>query len=87
MEPAPLTELRLRPGDRVRFQHAPGGRWHEGTVHRRERDGSVALHETGNGAARAIAADRLHVLTGDGRKARWEPVVARAARPEQLSLL
>ena len=87
MQPPDLVELRLRPGDRVRFQHAPGGRWHEGTVHHRERDGSVALHEAVNGAARAIGVERLQVLVGEGRRARWVAVAERAARPEQLSLL
>jgi len=82
-----LESLGLRTGDRVRFQRADGGRWHEGTVVGRERDGSVALFD-GKGASRSIAVERLEVRTrGPRGAAAWEPVVDRAGRSEQMSLL
>jgi hypothetical protein len=83
-----LEELGLSPGDRVRFRPRTGrGRWRLGVVTRRERDGSVGLHDE-KGAARAIRADALEVLTTGPRGARvWEPVPQRAARTEQMRLL
>jgi hypothetical protein len=71
-----LAELGLAAGDRVRFRRRAGGRWHQGVVAGRHRDGSVALHEDGDGRARAIPADRLEVRRAGPRGgARWLPVV------------
>ena len=79
--------LGLKAGDRVRFQRTDGGRWQEGTVVGREKDGSVALFDA-KGAARAIVVERLEVRTRGPRGAvAWEPVVERAGRSEQMSLL
>ena len=81
-----LLEVGLRPGDRVRWRRREGGAWQEGTVERRERDGSIGVRD-GRGAARAIPAERLQVR-GTGRRggATWEPVSDRAARDEQLGI-
>jgi hypothetical protein len=82
-----LEALGLHAGDRVRFQRTEGGRWQEGTVSGREKDGSIALFDT-KGAARAIPPERLEVRTKGPRGAvAWEPVTERAARAEQMSLL
>ena len=82
-----LAAVGLRPGDRVRFRRRDGGRWREGVVVRRERDGSVGLHDE-KGAARAIPLDRLEVRTTGPRGAvTWEPGTDRAARTEQMRLL
>ncbi len=81
-----LLEVGLRPGDRVRFRRADGGVWQEGTVERRERDGSIGVRD-GRGAARAIPLERLQVRgTGKRGGTVWEPVTERAARDEQLGM-
>jgi len=81
-----IEALGLRTGDRVRFRRRDGGRWHEGTVTGRERDGSVGLRDE-RGAARALPVERLQVRTAGPRGAAvWEPVAERAARTEQMEL-
>ena len=90
--PAPLADsdllaVGLRPGDRVRFRRSEGSTWREGTVERRERDGSIGVRDE-RGALRALPVERLQVR-GVGRRGGvvWEPVADRAARDEQLGLL
>ena len=84
---AGLAALGLRPGDRVRFRRRDGGRWHEGSVERVERDGSIGLRDA-KGAARALPIERLEVRTTGPRGATtWEPLPERAARTEQMRLL
>lgn len=81
-----LAALGLTPGERVRWRDRPGGRWREGTVVERERDGSVGVRD-GKGASRSLTVDRLEVRTRGPRGARtWEPLSVRAARTEQLPL-
>jgi len=82
-----LLEVGLRPGDRVRWRRVEGGTWREGTVERRERDGSIGVRDE-RGALRALPVEALQVR-GRGRRGGtvWEPVVARAERDEQLGLL
>jgi hypothetical protein len=81
-----LAALGLTPGERVRWRDRPGGRWREGTVVERERDGSVGVRD-GKGASRALTVERLEVRTRGPRGARtWEPLTVRAARTEQLPL-
>lgn len=81
-----LAALGLLPGERVRWRNRPGGRWREGTVVERERDGSVGVRD-GDGASRALRVDRVEVRTRGPRGARtWEPLAARVDRTEQLSL-
>ena len=90
--PAPLAEsallaVGLRPGDRVRFRQREGASWKEGTVERRERDGSFGVRDE-RGAARAITIERLQVRTTGKRGGLvWEAVTDRAERDEQLGLL
>jgi hypothetical protein len=81
-----LVALGLSAGERVRWRNRPGGRWREGTVVERERDGSVGVRD-GKGASRALRVDRLEVRTSGPRGARtWEPLTARVNRTEQLPL-
>ena len=81
-----LAALGLAPGERVRWRDRRRGRWREGTVVERERDGSVGVRD-GKGASRSLTVDRLEVCTRGPRGARtWEPLTARAARTEQLAL-
>jgi hypothetical protein len=81
-----LLEVGLRPGDRVRWRRRDGGSWHEGTVERRERDGSIGVRDA-QGAARALPLERLQVRgTGPRGGAVWEAVPDRAARDEQLGI-
>lgn len=81
-----LLELGLRPGDRVRWRRREGGSWQEGTVERRERDGSVGVRDQ-RGAARALPVERLQVrTTGPRGGTTWEPVAERAGRDEQLGI-
>ncbi|MGD9704829.1 MAG: hypothetical protein AB7Q42_01560 [Acidimicrobiia bacterium] len=81
-----LLRVGLRVGDRVRFRRGPSGHWHEGTVQRRERDGSIALHDA-RGAARSIPIERLQVLRPSRRgRSTWRSVTALASTEEQLGL-
>lgn len=81
-----LRALGLAPGDRVRWRERSGGRWREGRVIGRERDGSVAVRD-GRGASRALRHERLEVRTEGPRGGRaWEPVPDHAAHTEQLTL-
>jgi hypothetical protein len=82
-----LAALGLSAGERVRWRKRPGGgRWREGTVVERERDGSVSVRD-GQRASRALRVDRLEVRTRGPRGARrWEPLTARVGRTEQLPL-
>jgi hypothetical protein len=85
--PSTVTELGLRVGDVVRFRRTEGGRWQEGRVVGREKDGSISVRD-GKGAARALGVDRLEVRDrGPRGGVVWEPVAERAARTEQLGLL
>lgn len=82
-----LAELGLAPGDQVRFRRSDAERWKPATVARRERDGSVGLHDA-KGASRAIPVACIEVRTTGPRGGTvWEPLVERAARTEQLALV
>jgi hypothetical protein len=81
-----LDTLGLRPGEPVRWRRRDGAHWHEGTVIRREPDGSVAVRDA-DGAWRSIRVDRLEARTRTRRGTlRWEPIESRANRPTQLHL-
>jgi hypothetical protein len=83
---AGLVALGLAAGDRVRWRRSTGGRWVEGRVIARERDGSVGVRDA-DGASRALRPDRLEVRDrGPRGGVVWEPVEVRAARTEQLGL-
>jgi hypothetical protein len=85
-DPGALTALGLRVGDRVRFRRGEGGRWKEGSVTGREKDGSVALRDA-KGASRSIPVDRLQVRRPGSRGAPcWRPVPELAGTREQLTL-
>ncbi|HEV7885920.1 MAG TPA: hypothetical protein VGO92_00060 [Acidimicrobiales bacterium] len=85
--PEPLEHLGLAPGEPVRFRRRPNERWHNGTAVARERDGSLAVRD-GKGASRAIPLDLVEVKASGPRGApKWEPLLDRAARIEQLRLL
>ena len=82
-----LAELGLASGDQVRFRRAETERWKQATVARRERDGSVGLHDP-KGASRAIPVACIEVRTAGPRGGVvWEPLVERAARTEQMRLI
>lgn len=71
----------------VRFKSATGGRWIPGTALRIEDDGSLGIRDR-KGAWRAIPIERVEVQTRGRRGAKkWEPLVERASRTEQLRLL
>jgi hypothetical protein len=82
-----LEELGISAGDRVRFRRNPEGRWHEGTAVKRERDGSLGVYDK-KGASRAIPLELVEVKgAGPRGAAKWEPLLERAARTEQLKLI
>lgn len=82
-----LLDIGLRAGDVVRFRPRANARWVEGTVERRERDGSIGVRDA-NGRARALPVERLEVpTTGPRGAATWESLAERAARDVQLDLL
>jgi len=70
----------------VRWRQKAGGRWREGRVLGRERDGSIGIRD-GTGASRALRLERLEVTAEGPRGARvWEAATERAARAEQMAL-
>ena len=82
-----LAVLGLVVGDVVRFRRRDTERWKEGTVVRREADGSLGVRDA-KGALRALPLDLLEVrTTGPRGGVLWEPIAERAARTEQLRLL
>lgn len=82
-----LAELGVAPGDQVRFRRHDGERWKSATVARREKDGSVGLHDA-RGGARSIAIACIEVRgLGPRGGVVWEPLAERAARTEQLALV
>lgn len=91
-DPAPypatgLAELGLAEGQRVRFRRRAGERWKEGTVARREADGSLGVRD-GRGALLSLPLDHVEVRTAGPRGGVvWEPLPERAARTEQMKLL
>lgn len=82
-----LAALGLTPGDAVRFRRHETQRWSNATVARREKDGSIGLHDS-RGAARSITIDNIEVRTAGPRGGTiWEPLTERSARTEQLQLV
>ena len=82
-----LAELGLAPGDQVRFRRSDTERWKPATVARRERDGSVGLHDP-KGASRAIPVACIEVRdTGPRGGVVWEALGERAMRTEQMALV
>lgn len=82
-----LAELGLARGDQVRFRRNDSERWKPATVARRERDGSVGLHDP-KGASRAIPVACIEVRdTGPRGGVVWEALTERAARTEQMALV
>jgi hypothetical protein len=83
---AGLAALGLAAGDRVRFRRRDGERWKDGTVVRREADGSIGVRDA-KGALRALPLGLVEVRDlGPRGGVVWEPLPERAARTEQLGL-
>jgi hypothetical protein len=81
-----MERLGLRAGEAVRFRRPDRSRWQNGVVVAIERDGSVGIRDV-DGASRSIPLDHVLVRTTGARRAsRWEPLLTRAARTEQLLL-
>jgi hypothetical protein len=84
--PPSLAAVGLVTGERVRWRQKAGGRWREGRVVGRERDGSIGIRD-GTGASRALRLERLEVTAEGPRGAKvWEAATERAARAEQMAL-
>jgi hypothetical protein len=82
-----LSRLGLRAGEEIRFRRLDRGRWQPGSVRRLEADGSIGVVDA-NGALRSVASANVEVrVAGPRGAARWEPLLERAARTEQLDLL
>jgi len=70
-----LDEVGLSQGDTVRFRRSAARRWREGTVSRREPDGSVGVRDA-EGRSRALRPELLELRTAGPRGGvRWVPVV------------
>ena len=82
-----LLRLGLRPGEAVRFKRPDRSRWQSGRATGVEKDGSLAITDA-KGASRAVPLQHVEVqlVTARGAK-RWEPLIDRASRTEQLRLL
>lgn len=84
--PVDLAAFGLRAGEVVRFRRGGRGRWHGGRLECIERDGSIGVRDE-KGAARALRPDVVEVAaTGPKGAARWEPLVERMTRGDQLEL-
>jgi hypothetical protein len=81
-----VERLGLRVGEAVRFRRVDRSRWQDGVVIGVERDGSLGVRDRA-GAARAVPlGDVLVRATSRRGTRRWEPLLSRAARTEQLPL-
>lgn len=82
-----LLRLGVRPGEQVRFKRPDRARWQLGRATGVEKDGSLAISDA-KGASRAVPLQQVEVqlVTPRGAK-RWEPLIDRASRTEQLKLL
>ena len=81
-----LAAFGLRAGESVRFRRGARGRWHVGRLERIERDGSIGVRDD-EGAARALRAELVEVaVTGPKGASRWEPLIDRMTRGDQLEL-
>jgi len=81
-----LAAFGLRAGESVRFRRGARGRWHAGRLERIERDGSIGVRDE-KGAARALRAELVEVaVAGPKGGHRWEPLVERMTRGDQLEL-
>lgn len=86
MSPVDLAAFGLRAGETVRFRRGTRGRWHVGRLERIEGDGSIGVRDE-KGAARALRAGLVEVAcTGPKGAARWEPLIDRMTRGDQLEL-
>lgn len=82
-----LLRLGLQRGEQVRFRRPDRSRWQTGRAVGVERDGSLAISDA-KGASRAVPLQNVEVVVVTARGAkRWEPLIARASRTEQLRLL
>ena len=81
-----LAAFGLRAGETVRFRRVDRGRWRRGRLERIESDGSIGVRDD-DGAARALPAGLVEVAAaGPKGGARWEPLVERMTRGDQLEL-
>lgn len=84
--PVDLAAFGLRAGESIRFRRNGRGRWHVGRLERIERDGSIGVRDD-KGASRALRAELVEVAaTGPKGASRWEPLVERMTRGDQLEL-
>lgn len=82
-----LAELGVTLGDPVRFRRRDTERWKEGTVSKREADGSISVRDS-RGGLRALPIESVEVRTvGPRGGILWEPLATRAARTEQMRLI
>ncbi len=86
MSSVDLAAFGLRAGEAVRFRRGPRGRWRTGRLERIERDGSIGVRDE-KGAARALRAELVEVaVVGPKGSSRFEPLVDRMTRGDQLEL-
>lgn len=84
---AELGSVCLSPGEEVRWQATPGGRWRSGVALHLEHDGSLEVRDA-NGSLRSLRLERVQVRRSHkAPSGPWEPLTARMARVEQLTLL
>jgi len=85
--PSALAELGIAVGDPVRFRRRDTERWKDGTVVRREVDGSLGVTDP-KGAHRSVLLETVEVKERGPRGGiLWVPLTERAARTEQMRLL
>ena len=82
-----LTQIGLVTGAVVRFRRRESERWKDGTVTRREADGSLGVCDA-KGAMRALPLETVEVKDRGPRGGElWVPLTEWAQRTEQLKLL
>lgn len=84
-EPAAQEDIPIVSGEAVRWRRQAGARWNQGTVIRREADGSIAVRD-GNSAWRSIPVERMEAQTVTKRGAKkWVPLAERGPVPIELT--